>query len=490
MAEPENPVDSAPAEIVVTAVEEKFSKTKVLSCLTPPTFSEACGFITRYSSLVLKKQRRHLALSPKYLNKKRSGIKEYLDAELLKYKAALEGVPVAYDNLKIVGELGDIYDDIGFIHLNIEADFVIFKPRRGSRLVGVVNKKAPSHFGCLVYGCFNASIPRPQKFSVAKWQRLNVNIGDQMEFIINRLDSDAVGVFCIRGRLNARMEAELEELEDLVPNEENANLPQDEEQKGSEIDEDGSDCETSSVSSQKSRKRVFEEIVSQEETNVNSEEAPKKKRKKPQEALSQDQSEEAGGSGDNSATQESVMETSHQSSEIALKRERKRKKLQGSLQDSVNDAAADSSVVELDSISVDPSNQEHSTKKSKKKKPKDHSDLDNSLINGVAEDSVTSTDNTLEAEPGTAKKKQKKKYKDFSMIKDQDPANGGDPASSHETPANSSIIQLETPTLKKHRKKLQGTPSHTIEVSENNNTLVTPSQDDPTVKKKRRKESL
>lgn len=33
-----------------------------------------------------------------------------------------------------MGELGDIYDDQGHIHLNIEADFVIFCPEPGQKL--------------------------------------------------------------------------------------------------------------------------------------------------------------------------------------------------------------------------------------------------------------------------------------------------------------------------------------------------------------------
>lgn len=48
---------------------------------------------------------------------------------------SLQGVPVAYDNIRVVGELGDIYDDQGFIHLNVEADFVIFSPKKGKKLV-------------------------------------------------------------------------------------------------------------------------------------------------------------------------------------------------------------------------------------------------------------------------------------------------------------------------------------------------------------------
>lgn len=48
---------------------------------------------------------------------------------------SLLGVPIAYDNIRVVGELGDIYDDQGHIHLNIEADFVIFCPKPGQKLM-------------------------------------------------------------------------------------------------------------------------------------------------------------------------------------------------------------------------------------------------------------------------------------------------------------------------------------------------------------------
>ncbi|KFQ53957.1 DNA-directed RNA polymerase I subunit RPA43, partial [Nestor notabilis] len=114
---------------------------------------------------------------------------------------SLQGVPVAYDNIKVVGELGDIYDDQGFIHLNIEADFVIFSPKKGKKLVGVINKVAPSHIGCLIHGCFNASIPKPEQMSVAQWQELGLKIGDELKFQVLHLDSDAAGVFFIRGGL-------------------------------------------------------------------------------------------------------------------------------------------------------------------------------------------------------------------------------------------------------------------------------------------------
>ncbi|KFP36235.1 DNA-directed RNA polymerase I subunit RPA43, partial [Chlamydotis macqueenii] len=88
-----------------------------------------------------------------------------------------------------------------FIHLNIEADFVIFSPKKGKKLVGVINKVASSHIGCLIHGCFNASIPKPEQMSIVQWQELGLKIGDELKFQVLHLDSDAAGVFFIRGGL-------------------------------------------------------------------------------------------------------------------------------------------------------------------------------------------------------------------------------------------------------------------------------------------------
>ncbi|NWS96783.1 RPA43 polymerase, partial [Mionectes macconnelli] len=170
-----------------------------------PTFAAARGLVgRRYSCLVVAPHRRHVALPPRFLGRKRSGIRAQLDAELLRYSESLQGVPVAYDNIKVVGELGDIYDDQGFIHLNVEADFVIFSPKKGKKLVGIINKVAPSHIGCLIHGCFNASIPKPEQMSVVQWQELGLKIGDELKFQVLHLDSDAAGVFFIRGGLTKK----------------------------------------------------------------------------------------------------------------------------------------------------------------------------------------------------------------------------------------------------------------------------------------------
>lgn len=51
-----------------------------------PSFAVACGLVwQRYSCLVVTPHRRHVALAPRYLARKRTGIRAQLDAELLRY---------------------------------------------------------------------------------------------------------------------------------------------------------------------------------------------------------------------------------------------------------------------------------------------------------------------------------------------------------------------------------------------------------------------
>ncbi|XP_078394986.1 DNA-directed RNA polymerase I subunit RPA43 isoform X2 [Cetorhinus maximus] len=171
------------------------------------SFQQACALIkSPYSCLVLDTCRRHIALSPLYLKRQRSGIERQLRTELLRFSESLQGVPIAYNKVRLIGELGDIYDDQGYIHLNIEADFVIFRPKTGQKLVGIVNKVAPSHLGCLVHGCFNASIPKPHQAN-GTWPGFAVTVGDSLKFKVLQLDADVAGVLCIRGRLSKSLQA-------------------------------------------------------------------------------------------------------------------------------------------------------------------------------------------------------------------------------------------------------------------------------------------
>uniref|UniRef100_A0A8C0Y405 DNA-directed RNA polymerase subunit n=1 Tax=Cyprinus carpio carpio TaxID=630221 RepID=A0A8C0Y405_CYPCA len=190
-----NPAD------VSTIAQISSGNVAAVPCLIP-SFADALKLLNaRYSCLVLDTHRRHISLSPVHLRKKRTGIREELDAELLKYSSSLKGVPVAYDNIKVVGQHGDIHDNQGFVHLSIEASFVVFKPKTGSKLVGVINKTGVGHVGCLVHGCFNASVVKPSLLSSEQWRDSGLCVGQSLEFEVFQLDADAAGVLLIRGRL-------------------------------------------------------------------------------------------------------------------------------------------------------------------------------------------------------------------------------------------------------------------------------------------------
>ncbi|KAK2887726.1 hypothetical protein Q8A67_015954 [Cirrhinus molitorella] len=191
-----------------------------VQCLIP-SFAEAVKLLKeQYSCLVLEKHRRHISLPPVYMRKKRTGIQEELNAELLKYSGGLNGVPMAYDDIKVIGQHGDIYDDQGFIHLDIEASFVVFKPKKGLKLVGVINKIGVGHVGCLVHGCFNASVVKPSLLTSEQWRDSGLCVGQNLEFEAFQLDADYAGVLLIKGRLEKsrvqELVAQFEEKESTV----------------------------------------------------------------------------------------------------------------------------------------------------------------------------------------------------------------------------------------------------------------------------------
>uniref|UniRef100_H3DK84 DNA-directed RNA polymerase subunit n=1 Tax=Tetraodon nigroviridis TaxID=99883 RepID=H3DK84_TETNG len=233
-ASPERPLEPSP-----TAAPEAAA---VLSSI--PSFAAASELLSApYSCLVLNTHRRHVCLPPMYLGRKRTGIRGELQADLLRFSQSLKGVPLAYDNIRILGQYGDIVDDGGYVHMDVIADFIVFQPQKGQKLLGKVNKLGVSHVGCLVHGCFNASIPKPNLVPMETWRDAGPRIGADLEFEVTTLDADAVGVLLIRGRLDRtrlqtsesstapdQLQPDTEENGDLNPDSTDESAVKDEEQ--------------------------------------------------------------------------------------------------------------------------------------------------------------------------------------------------------------------------------------------------------------------
>lgn len=94
--------------------------------------------------------------------------------------------------------MGRICDDSCFIHVDIEADFFIFKPVVGKVLQGHVNKKSKDHVGCLVHKLFNVSLPKPE--GEKNWIGKSLNLNAEISFEVTYTDFEGRLPY-IRGKI-------------------------------------------------------------------------------------------------------------------------------------------------------------------------------------------------------------------------------------------------------------------------------------------------
>ncbi|KAI9483882.1 MAG: hypothetical protein EXX96DRAFT_560064 [Benjaminiella poitrasii] len=121
-----------------------------------------------FSEIVVKL---YLHLAPMWAGKTMEGVIEQLNAFLMKYVPEVDGIVLAHSDIKFVTDKGRIMNESPFSHFFITAKFLIWKPKRGSKLVGRINLQSEDHIGLLIYGTFNASIPKSRiPSSVYEWK--------------------------------------------------------------------------------------------------------------------------------------------------------------------------------------------------------------------------------------------------------------------------------------------------------------------------------
>lgn len=125
----------------------------------------------------------HLALQPAYLGNINAGIFSILNKNINKYYPELKGILMGYNKIKLKKRDGSISNDQPFIHIDVQADFYIFNPRKGVKLRGRVNKKSAGHVGCLVHDVFNAAITPPIGQNLSRWCGAQAQIGKQISFM-------------------------------------------------------------------------------------------------------------------------------------------------------------------------------------------------------------------------------------------------------------------------------------------------------------------
>ena len=111
----------------------------------------------------------------------------------------LGGVVIAYNNVKLLDSHGHIIDDQPYLHFDVQTDYIIFQPTAGSILKGCVNHVGRGHVGCLVHGCFNASVPQPMD-SGDTWPGYGLVMGQEFLFEVDKTFTQN-GVLSMKGKL-------------------------------------------------------------------------------------------------------------------------------------------------------------------------------------------------------------------------------------------------------------------------------------------------
>ncbi|XP_048730877.2 DNA-directed RNA polymerase I subunit RPA43-like [Ostrea edulis] len=132
-----------------------------------------------HSQFVKINKRKRIIFHPCFLGNTRKGIEETLKSERNLVSDEFGGAVIAYNNIKIQDSLGLIVDP--YIHFDIVADFIVFKPTVGSTMTGMVDRVFKKHVSLLVYGIFNVSISKSES------NEHLLTKGSEVEFTVERI---------------------------------------------------------------------------------------------------------------------------------------------------------------------------------------------------------------------------------------------------------------------------------------------------------------
>lgn len=155
--------------------------------------------MTDDSCFVTAELRERVIFLPGCLGRIKHYVLEFLNSRVLKFSVALDGVVVAYDRVRITAVPARLVDEDPHLRFDVLARVLLFRPKAGSRLVGTVCKVGVDHLGCLVYGCFNASIARPRNAD-DNWPGEGIDEGSEIPFRVTGV-KQAHGVISVKAEL-------------------------------------------------------------------------------------------------------------------------------------------------------------------------------------------------------------------------------------------------------------------------------------------------
>jgi len=88
-----------------------------------------------------------------------AGVQYKLNKMLMSYNDEVEGIVLAYWDVKLLENKGKILEEDPHVHFHISFQVLAFVAQIGIRLVGKVNQVGVDHIGLVSFGIVNASIP-------------------------------------------------------------------------------------------------------------------------------------------------------------------------------------------------------------------------------------------------------------------------------------------------------------------------------------------
>ncbi|XP_076802872.1 uncharacterized protein LOC143446899 [Clavelina lepadiformis] len=173
-------------------------------------FDAAIKFLGEdHGSLEMVDHKTHIALPAAYLGQISKAISLILHDDLPHYSSELHGMPVAFNSkkVKLLSSVGQIIGAQSCVHFDVQTDYVVFKPKLGDCLKGVVNERQTKSVSCLIHGYFYASVSCAGS-NQGSLRRVNLpSIGDVILFKVCRLEEDGYGYLAINGDYESTLEA-------------------------------------------------------------------------------------------------------------------------------------------------------------------------------------------------------------------------------------------------------------------------------------------
>ncbi|EDW51922.1 DNA-directed RNA polymerase I subunit RPA43 [Drosophila sechellia] len=127
----------------------------------------------------------HLAMGPYGMSNFKHALHELLiRTKVGFYDSGLDGIVLGIKNIKVLGESAGLRADDPTMHLVINADFYVFRPKAGAILSGVVRHISRHHVSAVIYRVFNTSI----RFTNHSASREDIAMDQEIKIRIKNFD--------------------------------------------------------------------------------------------------------------------------------------------------------------------------------------------------------------------------------------------------------------------------------------------------------------